>query len=76
MGGFLSVFEAGCQELGLAEGSCKVGLMCRLKGPAAAWLQGLGESAASMSYSMLRQELQEHFGGEVTTHVRTLQRLK
>ena len=74
--GFLTIFELGCMELGLGESSIKVSLMGKLKGAAAAWLQGLGQAAMQLSYAELRQQLKEHFGGEATSPVRALQRLQ
>ena len=63
-------------ELRLPESTCKVSMLGRLKGAAAAWLQGLGAGVTHLPYAELKAQLREHFGGETSAHLRALQRLK
>jgi hypothetical protein len=74
--GFLVVFELGCKQMGLDDTAMKASLAGKLQGAAAAWLQGLEDRLRYITYTDLKASLLAHFGGEVTAHVRTLQRLK
>ena len=70
--GFMVLFELGCEEMGLTESSKKACLAGRLKGAAAAWVQGLAEDLYGLSYPQLKQALLDHFQGETLGQVRKL----
>ena len=72
MKGFMVLFELGCEEMGLTESSKKACLAGRLKGAAAAWVQGLAEDLYCLSYPQLKQALLDHFQGETLGQVRKL----
>jgi hypothetical protein len=74
--GFLAVFKLGYNQLQLDVEGRKVSLAGRLTGAAASWLQGQEDRLRTMSYMELREGLLEHCAGEVSAHVRVLQRLK
>ena len=76
MAGFFMRFELGCEEMGLGDNSKKASLMGRLKGAAAAWVEGLGKAVFGMSYGEVKQAMESHFQGETLGQVRKLQGLK
>ncbi len=54
----------------------KVYLLGRLKGGALAWSQSMDEELLVMDYEEVEAALKAHFEGEVTSHVRKLQRFR
>lgn len=71
------MFEIGWEALGHGNPKVmKASLLGKLRGAAAAWVQGRNEELVHMSYEELKEKLCIHFQGETMGHVRTLQRLR
>jgi hypothetical protein len=71
--GFFTMFELGCEEMDMDEGSMRATLMGRLKGAAQAWAQGLGGSQLrALSYEELKSSLYKQFKGERMGAVRKM----